>query len=98
MPVDSQPQAPLSSRSGVAGQFQVSLVLVDDLATKELCREVVLRPNKSSHDKVLRKLSTSATQLPGKVRAFEVSIDDAGTTKRVEEGYYIFPGYATLNV
>lgn len=64
----------------MAGQFEVSLVLIDNLATEELRREVVLRPEKSAHDKVLGELSTSATQLLREVRTFEASIDDAGTT------------------
>lgn len=51
-----------------------------------------------SRNKILWKLSASATHLQRKARVFEVGLEDAGTTQRVEENYYVFPGYATLNV
>jgi hypothetical protein len=56
-----QPQTAFHLRGGMAWKFQRSLVIVDNLAAEKISREVVLRPNESSHDKVFWKLSTGAT-------------------------------------
>lgn len=64
----------------MAWKLQIPLVFVHDLATKELSREVMLGPNQSSHDKILWKLATGATQLLRKVFAFKMGLDNAGST------------------
>jgi hypothetical protein len=64
----------------MAGKFQIPLIFVHNLATKELGRKVLLRPNQSSHDKILWQLATGTAQLLRKVFAFKTGLDDAGTT------------------
>ena len=65
---------------------------------KKNSREVVQRPNESSHDKVFWKLSAGTAHLLRKFSTFEVSLDDSRTTQRIDEDCDILPGYATINV
>ena len=64
----------------MAGQLQIPLIFVNNLAAKEVRRKVVLCPDKPSHNKVLWELSAGTAHLLGEVRAFETGLDDAGTT------------------
>ena len=57
-----------------------SLVIAHNLAIEKISREVVLRPNEPSHDKVFWKLLTGTTHLLRKFSTFEASLSESRTT------------------